>query len=48
MRKQFLMRKQFFIGLVLLLAIPVLADQIVLKNGDRLTGTITKSTENHW
>jgi hypothetical protein len=29
--------------LVLLLAIPALADQIVLKNGDRLTGSITKS-----
>jgi putative salt-induced outer membrane protein YdiY len=27
----------------LLLVIPVLADQIVLKNGDRLTGSITKS-----
>jgi putative salt-induced outer membrane protein len=34
--------KQFVVGL-LLLAIPVLADQIVLKNGDRLTGSITKS-----
>lgn len=30
-------------GLILLLAIPALADQIVLKNGDRLTGSITKS-----
>ena len=29
--------------LFLLLAIPAIADQIVLKNGDRLTGTITKS-----
>ena len=37
------MYKQFVISLVLFLAIPVLADQIVLKNGDRLTGTITKS-----
>jgi hypothetical protein len=27
----------------LLLAIPALADQIVLKNGDKLTGSITKS-----
>jgi hypothetical protein len=26
-----------------LLAIPALADQVVLKNGDRLTGSITKS-----
>jgi putative salt-induced outer membrane protein YdiY len=31
------------VGLVLLLAIPALADQIVLRNGDRLTGSITKS-----
>ena len=29
--------------LFLLLAIPALADQVVLKNGDRLTGSITKS-----
>ena len=28
---------------LLFMAIPALADQIVLKNGDRLTGTITKS-----
>jgi putative salt-induced outer membrane protein len=34
-----------FLGglLLLLLAIPAVADQIVLKNGDRLTGSITKS-----
>lgn len=41
------MRKKFVVGLllllVLLLAIPALADQVVLKNGDRLTGSITKS-----
>ena len=37
------MRKRFVAGLLLLLAIPALADQIVLKNGDRLTGSITKS-----
>jgi putative salt-induced outer membrane protein YdiY len=37
------MRKQFVVGLLLLLAIPALADQVVLKNGDRLTGTISKS-----
>jgi putative salt-induced outer membrane protein len=37
------MRKKFVIGLFLLLAIPALADQVVLKNGDRLTGSITKS-----
>ncbi|MFZ3266907.1 MAG: DUF481 domain-containing protein [Terriglobales bacterium] len=37
------MRRQFVVGILLLLAIPVLADQIVLKNGDRLTGSITKS-----
>jgi hypothetical protein len=36
-------RKNFVIGLLLLLGIPALADQIILKNGDRLTGTITKS-----
>jgi putative salt-induced outer membrane protein YdiY len=29
--------------LLLLCAIPALADQVVLKNGDRLTGSITKS-----
>jgi len=37
------MRKQFIAGLLLLLAIPALADQIILKNGDRLTGSIVKS-----
>ena len=37
------MRKQFVAGLILLLAIPALADQIVLKNGDKLTGSIVKS-----
>ena len=37
------MRKQFVAGLILLLAIPALADQIVLKNGDKLTGTVAKS-----
>jgi putative salt-induced outer membrane protein len=36
-------RKQVALGLLLLFAIPALADQIVLKNGDRLTGTIAKS-----
>jgi len=36
-------RKKFVAGLFLLLAIPALADQVVLKNGDRLTGSITKS-----
>jgi len=40
-------RKKFVAGflllLVLFLAIPALADQVVLKNGDRLTGSITKS-----
>jgi hypothetical protein len=39
--------KKFVAGLilllVLLLAIPALADQIVLKNGDKLTGSITRS-----
>ncbi len=37
------MHKKFMVGLIMLLAIPALADQIVLKNGDRLTGSITKS-----
>lgn len=37
------MRKEFVAGLFLLLAMPALADQIVLKNGDRLSGSITKS-----
>ena len=37
------MRKQFVVGLILLLAIPAFADQIVLKNGDKLTGSIIKS-----
>jgi len=36
-------RKQFVVGLILLLAIPAFADQIVLKNGDKLTGSIIKS-----
>jgi hypothetical protein len=36
-------RKKLVAGLILLLAIPALADQVVLKNGDRLTGSITKS-----
>jgi putative salt-induced outer membrane protein YdiY len=35
--------KKFVVGLLLLLSIPALADQIVLKNGDKLTGSITKS-----
>lgn len=37
------MRRQLLVGILLLLTIPALADQIVLKNGDRLTGSITKS-----
>lgn len=37
------MPKQFLAGLLLLVAIPGLADQLILKNGDRLTGSITKS-----
>lgn len=37
------MRKQFVLGLLLLLVVPALADQIILKNGDKLTGSITKS-----
>jgi len=35
--------KQLIVGLLFLMAVPVFADQIVLKNGDRLTGSITKS-----
>ena len=37
------MRVKIVAGLLLLLAIPALADQVVLKNGDRLTGSIVKS-----
>ena len=37
------MHKKLVAGLFLVLAIPALADQVVLKNGDRLTGSITKS-----
>jgi putative salt-induced outer membrane protein YdiY len=36
-------RKEFVVGTLLLFAIPAFADQLVLKNGDRLTGSITKS-----
>jgi hypothetical protein len=31
------------VGILLLVTVPALADQVVLKNGDRLTGSITKS-----
>lgn len=37
------MHRKFVAGLFLLFAIPALADQVVLKNGDRLTGSIAKS-----
>src|SRR5271170_1392473 len=37
------MRRKLVAGLFLLLAIPLFADQVVLKNGDRLSGTIVKS-----
>lgn len=37
------MHKKYVAGLFLLFAIPALADQIVLKNGDKITGSITKS-----
>ncbi|MFY9646039.1 MAG: DUF481 domain-containing protein [Terriglobales bacterium] len=37
------MHKKLVVGLFLLLAIPAFADQIVLKNGDKITGSITKS-----
>lgn len=36
------MSKRLVAGIFLLLAIPALADQIVMKNGDRLSGSITK------
>jgi len=36
-------RKLFVLNLLLSLAVPVFADQVVMKNGDRLTGTIAKS-----
>ncbi len=36
------MRNQFAVGL-LLFAIPAVADQVVLRNGDKLTGSIAKS-----
>jgi putative salt-induced outer membrane protein len=36
-------RIQLVAGLLLLFAVPVLADQVVLKNGDRLTGSVKKS-----
>jgi putative salt-induced outer membrane protein YdiY len=38
-----LVRKQIVAVALLLLTIPALADQVTLKNGDRLTGSITKS-----
>ena len=37
------MRIQFALSLLFLFAIPALADQVVLKNGDKLTGSIAKS-----
>ena len=37
------MRSQFAVGLLFLFALPALADQVVMKNGDKLTGSITKS-----
>lgn len=37
------MRKRIALALLLCLAIPAIADQITLKNGDHLTGTIEKS-----
>jgi putative salt-induced outer membrane protein YdiY len=38
-----LVQKQFVVVALLLLTIPASADQVTLKNGDRLTGSITKS-----
>ena len=37
------MRNKFVVGLLLLMTIPAFADQVILKNGDKLTGTIAKS-----
>lgn len=37
------MHKSCALAILFLLAIPALADQVTLKNGDRLTGSITKS-----
>ncbi len=37
------MRNKFVVSLLFLMTVPLFADQIVLKNGDRLTGSITKS-----
>ena len=37
------MHRKLVVCLLLLITIPALADQIVLKNGDRITGSITKS-----
>jgi putative salt-induced outer membrane protein YdiY len=37
------MQKKIIVWLCLLIALPALADQIALKNGDRLTGSVVKS-----
>lgn len=37
------MHKKLAVGILLAMTIPAFADQIVLKNGDRITGSITKS-----
>ena len=37
------MRNKLVVGLLVLMTIPAFADQVVLKNGDKLTGTIAKS-----
>lgn len=37
------MRTKLVVGLLVLLAIPAFSDQVVLKNGDRFTGSIVKS-----
>jgi hypothetical protein len=36
-------RKSYAVTLLFLLTISAFADQVTLKNGDRLTGSITKS-----
>jgi putative salt-induced outer membrane protein len=42
-RKQFAMGLLFLSAIAVLITIPAFADQVVMKNGDKLTGSITKS-----
>ena len=43
--KEFPVRKAYVFAFLFLTVISVLADQVTLKNGDRLTGSITKSDD---